>query len=185
MKLKHIARKIIKSIVVNMCFFILCFLIYYFNQEIIINIKNYFFNEEYVGFIEPFKDLLPHIITFVSILLSMNITIGTLLLTMCDKRIMELIKRFKYTDFVIKILKYSIIQGVFLILLLVGIYIRIDFGNTWVRTVILILAANFIIYFFINTYRLIWLINKLLDETFHPEKYNNESNSCIKDKFKR
>ncbi|WP_346888351.1 hypothetical protein [Clostridium sp. UBA1056] len=164
----------------NIVFIIVFIIIYFTSPDVINTIKDYILNSKNI--IGEFNDLLSTLITVMSILLSMVITIGTLLLSMCDKRIMILLKRFNRVNLVISSIKVSICSGVLTILVSSVLYLKLDFGITYIRVFLLYLLINLLNLFLKDSCMLVALINELLQETFYPEKYKSVERSYFKNK---
>lgn len=141
-----------------------------------------------------FKDLLSVSITVLTIFLGFMATIATVLMSMCDKRIMKLISKFDKMETVAKSIKKSIKYGL-LCLVLLGLmytnldgiisylitsvlpdninhnlellnYIKIIFSPTGIRIITLYITIIFLVIFIDASSYLVFLIKEIAEETF-------------------
>ncbi|GEM_PF-5846782 len=173
-------RYLLSILKFNIIFISIFIILFFTSPNIISNIKNYILNTENI--IGDFNDLLSMLITVMSILLSMVITIGTLLLSMCDKRIMILLKKFNRVSLVINSIRVAICSGIITILIGSVLYLKLDFGMTYIRLILLFILINSLNLFLKDSYMLVVLINELLQETFYPERYKSVEKSYVKKK---
>ncbi len=173
-------RYLLSILKFNIIFISIFIIIFFTSPDIISNIKNYILNTENI--IGEFNDLLSMLITVMSILLSMVITIGTLLLSMCDKRIMILLKKFNRVSLVINSIRVAICSGIVTILIGSVLYLKLDFGMTYIRLLLLFILINSLNLFLKDSCMLVVLINELLQETFYPERYKCVEKSYVKKK---
>lgn len=109
-----------------------------------------------------FKDLLSISITILAIFIGAIITAVTILISMCDKRLMKLIKSFNKSSYVVKASKTAILSGIVSTCLYAVIYTKLDFNILKLRVTIL-LIANYLLFIFIyNSRLLIKLVVNLL-----------------------
>lgn len=135
------------------------------------NIINYFtFNKECPL---DFHNLLNIILTILSIFIGAIITVATVLISMCDKRIMRLIKRYTQQKYLISSIKIAIASGIFAVVTLSIISSELDFNIFFVRFLLLYISGATIILFIKNSVLPVSLILNILDDCF------NENDSII------
>ncbi|MPQ44544.1 hypothetical protein [Clostridium tarantellae] len=157
----------------DIIFFIKKFLIYnIFLIIIFLLFKNFFNIKEILKYISfdtntiKFQDLLSITITILSILVGAIITVATILISMCDKRILRLIQRYNQSTCLIKTIKIAIISGFVSILLLAIIYSNCDFKIISLRLNILYLSGLSLFIFFGRSKILIKIVLNILNECF-------------------
>lgn len=167
--------KKIKFILLNLIIFIL---IYIANK---FNFLDYII--KYIAFDDTlpcsFKDLLSILSSILSVFLGFMITVVTLFISMCDKRIMNIIRNFNKTDNLIKIIKNSIIYGFVTLFCVATIYINADFNILVIRYVLILIAINTMAVFITNSFMLISTLNRILIDSF-----NGNENLVVESEFK-
>lgn len=113
-----------------------------------------------------FQDLLSITITILSVLVGAVITAATVLISMCDKRIIKLINRNDKSLFLVKCIKIAILSGMVSILLLAIVYSKLDFNIYIIRSTILYLSGYFLTLFTINSRLLIKVVLSVLNDAF-------------------
>ncbi|EES49726.1 hypothetical protein NE172_05135 [Clostridium botulinum] len=113
-----------------------------------------------------FKDLLSIGITILAIVIGAIITAATVLMSMCNARLMKLINKYGKSKYIVKIVKESIITGIIAVCLYAIIYSNLDFSILWLRLIILYCANLSLIIFSIKSKLLIELVIKLLSDSF-------------------
>lgn len=161
------------------------------------NVSNYIYfrTEEY-----DFKDLLSISITILTVFIGFMATIATVLMSMCDKRIMRLIGKFGKMNTVSNSIKKSIKYGLFCLILLGIMYTSVDemvsnlgimFINnyqnsnnnflyllmqcldiiiTYLRIILLYITLNLLFIFIDESRYLVFLVKKIMEETFKDSK---------------
>lgn len=113
-----------------------------------------------------FQDLLTVLITILSIFVGAIITVATVLVSMCDKRIIKLIKKFGKINHIIDSIKVAIITGILSIILLALIYSNCDLKILFLRLILLYMSGLFILIFINRSRMLIKLVISLLNNSF-------------------
>lgn len=125
-----------------------------------------------------FQELLSIGITIFIVFLGAIITVATVLISMCDKRIIKLISKYNKSKYLIKAIKTSIITGIIAIIILAGVYAKLDFNIVCIR-ISLLYISGYLTVIFINKSRvLIITILSILNESF-----TDEESIVIKSKF--
>lgn len=121
-----------------------------------------------------FQDFLSITITILSIFVGAIITVATVLISMCDKRVLKLINKYKKSNHLVKTIKVAIGTGITAILLLGFVYSKLDFNILMIRLSCLLLSG-FNLYIFIMRSRiLVILILDILNDSF-----NDTDNSVV------
>lgn len=113
-----------------------------------------------------FQDLLSILLTILSIFLGAIITVSTVLISMCDRRIMKLINEYKHNKNVISNIKISILSGIITVVLLAIIYSNLVFNIKALRYIILYISGLTLISFINNSRILIIIVLNILDNSF-------------------
>lgn len=113
-----------------------------------------------------FQDLLTVLITILSIFVGAIITVATVLVSMCDKRIIKLIRKFGKINHVIDSIKIAITTGILSIILLAIVYSNCDLKILFLRCILLYIAGLFILVFINRSRMLIKLVISLLNNSF-------------------
>ena len=113
-----------------------------------------------------FQDLLSVTITILTVLLGAIITVATVLISMCDKRLIKLINTYNKSDFLISTIKTSILTGLLSVILLAIVYARIDMNKLTIRLGIMYITGMLFFIFIHKSKLLISLILKLLKDSF-------------------
>lgn len=156
--------KVKKFLIYNIFIFLICIVLKFFNYENIV--LNYIeFNTKTINF----QDFLSIGITVLSIFVGAIITVATVLISMCDRRVLKLIKKYKKSNYLVQSIKYSISTGLLAICLLAIIYARLDL-NILILRLILLYISGFSLFIFISRSRiLILLVLKLLNDSFNDD----------------
>ncbi|SHE62785.1 hypothetical protein [Clostridium fallax] len=158
-------KKYFKNFMTYNIFLTIIIIIFYklnYNDKII---KYILFNTSIV----KFQDLLTVIITILSIFVGAVITVATVLISMCDKRILKLIKKYNKVKYLISSIKIAISTGILTIIFLAIIYSNCDFKIIYIRLCLLYISG-FLIYIFIKrSMLLINLVIKLLNNSFYND----------------
>lgn len=126
-----------------------------------------------------FHDLLSIMLTILSIFIGAIITVATVLISMCDKRIMKLIKRYNQQYYVIHSIKISLLCGIVTVVIFSIIYAGFDFNIKIVRYTLLYISGANLFLFARNSSLSVRLILNILDNSF------DEVDSLVQDiKFK-
>lgn len=126
-----------------------------------------------------FQDFLSISITILAILVGAIITVATILISMCDKRILKLISKYKKTKYLISSIKVSISSGIITTCLLAIIYSRLDFNLLIFRLILLFLSGYTFLIFIDRSKLLLELVLQLLNDSFE-----NDDSISIKARFK-
>lgn len=121
-----------------------------------------------------FKELLSISITILTIAFGAILTISTVLISMCDKRLMKLLNNFNRSSYVIKCIKKSIKLGITVILLYSIVYAQLDYRVLSLRILILYSASFLLILFLYYSKILVTIIISLLNDSL-------ENDDSIKD----
>lgn len=121
-----------------------------------------------------FKDLLSISITILTIAFGAILTISTVLISMCDRRLMKLLNNFNRSSYVIRCIKKSILQGLIVILLYSIVYAQLDCRVYIGRILILYIASFLLLLFLYNSKILVGIIISLLSDSL-------ENNDSIRD----
>ncbi|MEQ8154924.1 MAG: hypothetical protein ABRQ25_08600 [Clostridiaceae bacterium] len=127
-----------------------------------------------------FQDLLSISITILTVFVGAIITVATVLISMCDKRIIKLIRNNNKSSYLVLSIKTAIITGVMAIILLAIVYARIDFNNLRLRCVILYLTGYLLVVFISKSKLLILIVLGVLNEAF-----NNNETYIVSTDFKK
>lgn len=125
-----------------------------------------------------FKDLLSIGITVLAIIIGAIITAATVLMSMCNTRLMKLIKEFEKSNSIIKTIKESIITGIGSVCLYAIIYANLDYSIVWLRLILLYFASLLLIFFIIKSKVLMELVLSLLNGSI-----NRDDSIVVKPKF--
>lgn len=117
-----------------------------------------------------FKDLLSIGITILSIMIGAIITAATVLMSMCNSRLMKLINKYGKSKYIISAIKQSIIIGIITVCLYAIIYSSLDFLILWLRLIILYFANLLLIMFAVKSKLIIELVIKLLNDSFTEDE---------------
>lgn len=128
-----------------------------------------------------FQALLTVLITILSIFVGIILTISMLLISMCDKRILKLIKKFGQINHVIDSIKIAILTGILSIILLSIIYSNCDLKILFLRYILLYIAGLFILIFINRSIMLIKLVISLLTNSFGNDDIIEKP--ILKDKY--
>lgn len=145
-----------------------------------LNLNDEFFN--YINFDSTnikFQDLLSIMLTILSIFVGAIITVATVLISMCDKRIMRLIREYGLYHNIINSIKIAISSGIMTVILLAIIYSNLVFDIKILRYIVLYISGITLITFIKSSKVLIILIINILDNAFE-----NESSIIEKTEFK-
>ncbi|MFT8352926.1 hypothetical protein [Clostridium saccharoperbutylacetonicum] len=123
-----------------------------------------YINFETVNF--KFQDLLSIGITLLAIFVGAIITVATVLISMCDKRIIRLISNYGKAPILVSSIKISIISGIVATCLLASVYARLDFNIFYLRISLLYIAGLFLYIFISKSKLLITLVINVLNDSF-------------------
>lgn len=123
-----------------------------------------YINFETINF--KFQDLLSIGITILAIFVGAIITVATVLISMCDRRIIKLISSYGKASFLVSSIKTSIICGIVSTCLFASVYARLDFNIFYFRLVILYIAGLFLYIFICKSKFLISLVINVLNDSF-------------------
>ncbi|AGK98016.1 hypothetical protein [Clostridium pasteurianum] len=158
MKLKWWCKNLILYSILIIIFVIL------FNRFGIINKINRYINFETT--LLKFQDLLSITITVLAVFVGAIITVATVLISMCDRRIIRLITKNDKAAYLISCIKISISTGLAIIMLLAIIYARLDF-NIYIARLILLYIVGYLMLIFISKSKLlIHVVLSILNESF-------------------
>ena len=156
-------QKIMYFIIYNSIVFTVYFYLTLKNTSLSEKITRYImFNTE----VFKFQDLLSVTITILTILLGAIITVATVLISMCDKRLIKLINNYNKSDFLISTIKTSILTGMLSVVLLAIVYANIDMNNLVIRLGIMYIIGMLVFIFINRSKLLISLVLKLLKDSF-------------------
>jgi hypothetical protein len=161
LKLKVNVRNIIFY---NLLLIVLTFLFYKIG---IINKVVRYISFETIMF--KFQDLLSISITILIVFVGAIITVATVLISMCDKRIIRLIASNNKTSYLVTSIKISISSGLIVIILLASIYARLDFNIFAIRITILYLVGYLMSVFITKSKILIQIVLSVLNESFREQ----------------
>lgn len=173
MKKIYLKDFLIYNIILLLIYILLSFLKY--DQSII---KYFLFDTTVI----KFQDLLTVLITILSIFVGAIITIATVLVSMCDKRIIKLIKKFGKINHVIDSIKAAIITGILSIILLALVYSNCDLKILFLRCILLYMSGLFILIFINRSRMLIKLVISLLNNSFGNDDIIEKP--ALKDEYK-
>ncbi|CEQ17625.1 hypothetical protein [Paraclostridium sordellii] len=148
-------------------------------------INHFGFKAEFIKYIKfetvnlKFQDLLSIFITVLSIFEGAIITVATVLISMCDKRILRLINKYGESRYLVEVIKTSIISGISVIFLLAIIYAKLDFNIMQIRWILLYLAGILLCNFVVKSSILIRLVLSILNDAFE-----NDDTLVIEPEFK-
>ena len=154
---KVLGKTIIIYTIVIIIAFILINLI--FGKEVS---KYITFDTEYVDF----QDLLSILVTILSIFVGAIITVATVLISMCDKRIIRLLRKFRETKYIISCIKISVLTGILDIIILAWLYTKLYPKNLVLIYVLIYTAALLFAIFIRMSSVLVRLVFRLLDGAF-------------------
>lgn len=155
-------KKYIKVIILNVAIILVMIAVY--KSRYRANVIDYLmYNSSYASL----KDLLSMTATSLSVFIGFIVAIDTVLLSMCDKRIIKLIKAFNKADVLLSFIRNSIIFGLISLLGILIVYSNLDFNILILRLVILYVVLNCTIIFSINGTKLVLLINKVLKDSLN------------------
>ncbi|MBZ9633214.1 hypothetical protein [Clostridium sp. FP1] len=120
-----------------------------------------------------FQDLLSISITILIVFVGAIITVATVLISMCDKRIIRLIAKNNKTSYLVSCIKTSIVTGLIIIVLLAIMYARIDFNIFIIRIIILYIVGYLMIIFTAKSKLLIVIILSILNESFKEQEQDS------------
>ena len=156
-------QKIMYFIIYNLIVFTVYFYLTLKNTSLSEKITRYImFNTE----VFKVQDLLSVTITILTILLGAIITVATVLISMCDKRLIKLINNYNKSDFLISTIKTSILTGMLSVVLLAIVYANIDMNNLVIRLGIMYIIGMLVFIFINRSKLLISLVLKLLKDSF-------------------
>ena len=127
-----------------------------------------------------FQDLLSIAITIIVVLVGAIITVATVLISMCDKRIIKLIQKNGKSSYLVTCIKVSITTGMSIITLLAIIYARLDFNIYIIRIVILYIVGYLMIIFITKSKLLVEIVLSILNDAF-----KESDNFIIEGTFKK
>ena len=139
------------------------------------------FNENIVRYImyntETFKfqELLSIGITVLAIFVGAIITVATVLMSMCDKRVIKLITKYGKGKLLTKNIKVCLLSGIISTCIFAFIYARLDFNIIIIRFSLLIISIYFLLIFIYKSYLLLKIILSVLNESF-----DNDNNIVYK-----
>lgn len=113
-----------------------------------------------------FKDLLSIGITILSIMIGAVITASTVLMSMCNTRLLKLINKYGKSNYIIKSIKEAIITGIISVCLYAIIYSNLDFSILILRLSILYVAGILLIIFIEKSKLLIGIVINLINDSF-------------------
>lgn len=113
-----------------------------------------------------FQDLLSIGITILAIFVGAIITVATVLISMCDKRIMKLINRYGKSAYLVSSIKIAVVSGIISTCLFASVYARLDFNIFVVRLFILYFAVLALFIFVTKSKMLIKLVINILNDSF-------------------
>lgn len=116
-----------------------------------------------------FQDLLSILLTILSIFVGAIITVATVLISMCDKRIMRLIKTYNLSENIIIDIKTAISSGIITVVLLAIIYSNLVFDVNIIRYIVLYISGISLIIFINSSKILILLVLNILDNSFEED----------------
>lgn len=117
------------------------------------------------------KELLSISSTILAVLLGFIATVATVLISMCDKRIMVLVKKFGKTDLIIRSISRSLKSGTIALICIAIIYVNFDFSILPIRLAIMWIMLN-CLFIFINESRfLISLVKNIIEQVL----FSNEN----------
>ncbi len=114
-----------------------------------------------------FQDLLSIVLTVLSIFVGAIITLATVLISMCDKRVMKLISKYQKSHYVISTIKIAIGTGIASVILLAIVYAKLDLNILYFRIFILYLAGFLLLLFINNSRLLVKLTLSVLEDSFN------------------
>ncbi|MHC1683666.1 MAG: hypothetical protein AB6733_12030 [Clostridiaceae bacterium] len=178
-------KKNFKSLLLYNVIIVLIFIIFY--KINVLNKIIRYINFETVVF--KFQDLLSITITVLSVFVGAIITVATVLISMCDKRIIKLISNYDKSSYLVSSIKESIVSGIVIIVLLAIIYARIDFNIFIIRCILLYLSGILMMTFTIKSKLLIVIVLSVLNEAFKEQnhfivdaKFKKPENNVIRKK---
>lgn len=166
-------KKVTKKIIIfNMILIIIIITCNYFGLKDVIS--NYIIcaNDN-----NNFKDLLSVTITILTVFIGFIVTIATVFISMCDKRIIKLLNEYKKIDYLLSAIKKSIRYGLISLIGTSIIFISGDFNILKVRFVMIYIILNCLYMFISNSTLLVSLINKILSDSL-------KGNDTIKEEIK-
>ncbi len=113
-----------------------------------------------------FKDLLSISATILAVFIGFIATIATVLVSMCDKRIMVIIKRFGKTNIVLRSIKRALLSGIISLALIGIIYVNLDFNIILLRCIIIWVTLNNLFIFIRESKFLVFLVKHIMEQTF-------------------
>lgn len=126
-----------------------------------------YINFETVNF--KFQDLLSIGITILAIFVGAIITVATVLISMCDKRIMKLINKYGKSSYLVSSIKIAVVSGIVSTCLFASIYAKLDFNILKIRLCILYLAGLTLATFIVKSQMLVKLVINILNDSFTGE----------------
>ncbi|CEQ10646.1 Uncharacterised protein [[Clostridium] sordellii] len=157
--------KIKKFLFYNLKYFLFIVVLY-------IAISNLGFRNEVIKYIKfettnlNFQDLLSISITVLSICVGAIITVATVLISMCDKRILKLINKYGKSKYLVSTIKIAIISGISVIFLLAIIYAKLDFNVMLIKYILIYLSGLMFGIFISKSSILISIILNILNDAF-------------------
>lgn len=146
---------------------------YFFAILILYSVIKYFgFKDEFIRYIKfetnnlSFQDLLSISITVLSIFVGAIITVATVLISMCDKRILKLINKYGKSKYLVSTIKRAIVSGISVIFLLAIIYAKLDFNIVLIRYIIMYLSGLILGIFISKSSILIKIVLNILNDAF-------------------
>lgn len=145
----------------------LCIAFFTFKQYNILDkiIRYLLFQTEIISF----KDLLSIGITVLAIIIGAIITAATVLMSMCNTRLMKLIKEYGKSNSIINTIKESIITGIVAVCLYAIIYANLDYAILLLRLILLYFASLLSVFFIIKSKVLIELVLSLLNGSINGD----------------
>lgn len=113
-----------------------------------------------------FQDLLSIAITILTVFVGAVITVATVLISMCDKRIIKLIQNYNKSSYLVSCIKIAITTGISIIILLAVVYARLDLNIYIVRLIILYLSGYLMVVFITKSRLLIQVVLSVLNDAF-------------------
>lgn len=153
-----------KLLLFNILLMILCMLIKKFLPQIICTVAKYI-SFDIDGY--NFKDLLSISATILAIFIGFIATIATVIVSMCKERLINLIKEFNNMSVVENSLKSALISGTIMLMCISIIYINFDFNILFLRYILIWIILNCLFIFIDESKFLIFLVKKLIEQTFY------------------
>lgn len=113
-----------------------------------------------------FQDFLSISITILVVFVGAIITVATVLISMCDKRIIKLISKNDKSSYLVRAIKVAIVTGLCSIILLAAVYARLDLNIYPIRLGILYLTGYLMVIFINKSKLLIIIVLSVLNDAF-------------------